>query len=146
MKMSQKEFQGFVKFYSTRLVVNETNPWISADPDFLNSLKGISINLNRFNLPDIDTVLNHKYNKWDLGHCTIRNYLVSLARKCWVKEDSFNGKKPFGNSGWKYDVYNALGHGGFIRVNLDNEGNIYSTDEEAGDLIIKACFDKLANG
>jgi hypothetical protein len=26
----------------------------------------------------------------------------------WDEEDSFSGKRPFGNSGWKWDVYTAF--------------------------------------
>lgn len=93
---------------------------------------------------DIEAVLNYEYDGWDLEKCTIRHYLVELARQCWIEEDSFGGKRPFGNSGWKTDVCRALQDGGWIDGSYDEEGDLYDIDEEAGNRIILAAFDRLA--
>jgi hypothetical protein len=43
----------------------------------------------------------------DIGEVTIREYLRTLLSELWREEESFNGKRPFGNSGWQYDVYTS---------------------------------------
>lgn len=92
---------------------------------------------------DIEAVLNFRYDRWDLGECTIRHYLVELAKQCWIEGECFNGKRPFGNSGWDWDVYFALTEGGFIDGTKDEDGNWESFDETKGKEIIMACFDRL---
>lgn len=39
---------------------------------------------------------------------TVRDYLKALLLKVWVQGEGFSGKRPFGNSGWEYDVTDAL--------------------------------------
>ena len=92
---------------------------------------------------DINAVLKFEYGRWDLDLCTIRHYLVELAKQCWIEEECFGGKRPFGNSGWKWDVYGALAEGGFITGTKDEDGNWDDMDRVAGDAIIAACFEKL---
>jgi hypothetical protein len=91
----------------------------------------------------ISAVLNFEYARWDLEPCTIRHYLVELAKQCWIKEDCFGGKRPFGNSGWKWDIYCALAEGGFVTGTKDEDDCWDRIDEVAADLIIAACFEKL---
>ena len=95
---------------------------------------------------DINAVLDFEYARWDLEPCTIRHYLVELARQCWLKEECFGGKRPFGNSGWKFDVYGALAEGGFISGTKDEDECWDNMDRVAGDVIIAACFEKLQAG
>lgn len=44
----------------------------------------------------------------DAGASSVREYLAKIIQEVWMWEDSFSGKRPFGNSGWKWDVYQAL--------------------------------------
>lgn len=44
----------------------------------------------------------------DAGAKTIGEYLIKLSHECWAQEDGFSGKRPFGNSGWVHEIYNAL--------------------------------------
>lgn len=92
---------------------------------------------------DIEAVLNFVYSGWDLGECTIRHYLIELAKQCWIEEECFGGKRPFGNSGWKWEVYGALAEGGFISGTKDEDGCWDRVDHKDGDKIILACFEKL---
>lgn len=39
---------------------------------------------------------------------TVRDYLVALVREVWRYEECFDGKRPFGNSGWQSEVYDGL--------------------------------------
>jgi hypothetical protein len=70
---------------------------------------------------------------------TIRDYLKALLAKCWEEDEGFSGKRPFGNSGWKYEVYAALIKGEAVAGTLDEHGCV---DEcatgEADALIAKA--------
>ena len=40
----------------------------------------------------------------DAGAATVRDYLKSLLSTLWLEKDGFSGKRPFGNSGWTYDL------------------------------------------
>jgi hypothetical protein len=55
---------------------------------------------------------------------TIREYLLKLLTNLWIYGEGFSGKKPFGNSGWEYEIYQALIRAGFIEGELDEEGYI----------------------
>ena len=57
----------------------------------------------------------------DAKAATIREYLVALLAAVWEREESFSGKRPFGNSSWKYEVYAALGAGGVIAITRSDE-------------------------
>lgn len=45
---------------------------------------------------------------------TIRSYLELLLITLLKEGESFSGKRPFGNSGWEYDLYDALAKAGLI--------------------------------
>lgn len=60
---------------------------------------------------------------------TLREYFKKLLTQLWIDEESFNGKRPFGNSGWQYDVYTALIKHGLIEGKLDSDGYIDELDE-----------------
>lgn len=94
-------------------------------------------------MSEIEDVLNFVYSRWDLDECSIRHYLVELAKQCWIEEEGFGGKRPFGNSGWKWDVYFALAEGGFVNGVKDNEGNWEVVDRKKAEEIILACFEKI---
>lgn len=72
---------------------------------------------------------------------TVRDYLRTLLETLWQEGTDFNGKRPFGRSGWESDLYKPLITNGFIAGELDEDGYIKScNDEEAkkfvSDLII----------
>ena len=39
---------------------------------------------------------------------TCREYMAALLDTLWVEEEGFCGKRPFGNSGWQGDMFEAL--------------------------------------
>lgn len=80
-----------------------------------------------------EEVLNLPMDMNDAGATTIRAYLQALLITLWQKEDGFSGKRPFGNSGWKYDVYQALIKGGVVPGKLDADGYIESCDDKLAD-------------
>ncbi len=54
---------------------------------------------------------------------TIREYLVALARGAWL-DIEFSGKRPFGSSSWKADLWVALYTADLIVLELDEDGYI----------------------
>lgn len=67
---------------------------------------------------------------------TIGIYLQRLLTDLWVKGDTFSSKRPFGSSGWQYDVYAALIKAGISNGVLDEDGCVKNADIQAADEII----------
>ena len=63
----------------------------------------------------------------DIGTVTIREYLYALLKKLWVHGESFNSKRPFGNSDWQNPLEKPLIEAGFVTGDLytDSDGSIY---------------------
>jgi hypothetical protein len=53
-------------------------------------------------------ILDLEMEENDAKAQTIRDYLKKLLIELWVREEGFSGKRPFGNSGWKHDIYRTL--------------------------------------
>lgn len=67
---------------------------------------------------------------------TIRDYFFQLLRTLWGEVESFSGKRPFGNSGWTWDIYNPLVAAGYLEGTLDGDGYIEDFDEIAADAFV----------
>lgn len=67
---------------------------------------------------------------------TIREYLKDLLLTLWQQKERFNSKRPFGNSGWEYDLYKPLIKAGLIEGKLDNNGYVEDVNEAEADAII----------
>ena len=77
----------------------------------------------------------------DNGPQFLKEYLRDLLLALWTEKEGFSGKRPFGNSGWNYDVYAALIKADLIEGTLDEEGFVEDLDEEAADeYIIKLVY------
>jgi hypothetical protein len=46
--------------------------------------------------------------------------LYNLLSELWRKEEGFSGKRPFGNSGWKHDLYFPLIKHGVLKGSLED--------------------------
>lgn len=44
----------------------------------------------------------------DAGASCVGAYMLALARQVWIEDEEFSGKRPFGNSSWWTEVYEAL--------------------------------------
>jgi hypothetical protein len=93
---------------------------------------------------DKEDILNLKieHHLFDPNY-TIRDYLCELLMNLWEEREEFNGKRPFGNSDWEYDLYKPLVKNGV--VNGEMEGNYINevNEEQANNLIrglIAYCF------
>lgn len=68
--------------------------------------------------------------------CTILQYFEKLLTRLMIEEEGFSGKRPFGDSGWKYDLYIPLIKNGIIKGKIDEDGYVDSVDKEAGNRIL----------
>lgn len=85
-------------------------------------------------------ILDIKMQDNDAGAATIGDYLVALTRRLWIEEEGFSSKRPFGNSGWKWEVYISLAVAGIIESKYDDDGNIeisISARQIADEIILK---------
>ena len=55
-------------------------------------------------MPDIEKILNLIMREG----ITVCEYLERLLLTLWEEKDNFSSKRPFGNSGWEYDLYEIL--------------------------------------
>jgi hypothetical protein len=78
----------------------------------------------------------------DAGADTIRAYLVALLAELWKQGEGFGGKRPFGNSGWEYELYGALAKAGYVKATFD-DGYLDDVDIKAGDRLIAAAIESL---
>lgn len=88
---------------------------------------------------DIEKVKQIEFYSDDLRErLTIGEYLKRLLLKLWEEDEMFSGKRPFGNSGWQFDIYKTLVEHGFVFGEIDNHGNVDEVDILIADGIIQA--------
>ena len=74
-------------------------------------------------------ILNLKINNPDFDeNLTVKGYLKNLLFQVWKEGESFSGKRPFGNSGWEYDLYEPLVKAGVVDGSIDEDGDIEDID------------------
>ena len=80
----------------------------------------------------------------DAAGQTLAQYLRTLLETLWREGEEFSGKRPYGNSGWQYDVYKALIKAGLVKGWLDEE-NYYvdDVDTEQADALVVAVIQRL---
>lgn len=85
---------------------------------------------------DGKAILDLPMQENDAGAKTVRDYLLMLLKTLWREQDGFSGKRPFGNSGWDYDLYTALVKGKAIKGSFyeydDGYSELEHCDEGAG--------------
>lgn len=74
----------------------------------------------------------------------VRAYLKCLLETLWIEEEGFSGKRPFGNSGWKYDLYLPLIQANFINGSIDEDGQVQECDSQAADNLILEAIRSLS--
>lgn len=96
-------------------------------------------------MPNIDTtaVLNCPLDANDADASTVREYLSRLLAKVWTQADDFSGKRPFGNSDWQYEVYDALVDAGLMYGTRDEDGFLDDYDASEGRTLILAAIEAL---
>lgn len=85
--------------------------------------------------------IKHPYEDKEI---TIKKYLKFLLTACWQEGEGFSGKRPFGNSGWEYDLYAPLIKAGLVKGVVDEDGYISSISETSyADTLIFEAIDAL---
>lgn len=79
----------------------------------------------------------------DADATTIGDYLIKLLAKVWEENECFNGKRPFGNSGWDYDLYPPLIAAGLVSGELDEDDYIDTIDQPAAAAMIADAIQHL---
>jgi hypothetical protein len=83
------------------------------------------------------TLLDLRFECADIGrNVSVREYLHELLKTLWTEGEGFSGKRPFGNSGWEYDLYKPLILAGAVNGELDDAGYVDSIDESAASEIV----------
>lgn len=77
---------------------------------------------------------------------TVRDYLRTLLETLWREGEGFSGKRPFGNSGWEYDLYAPLIKGGFLAGKLDEDGYVEDFDRTEAEAYVFALIGAAFNG
>jgi hypothetical protein len=81
----------------------------------------------------------------DADATTIGGYLVALLAALWERGEEFSGKRPLGNSGWRYDLYEPLARAGFIQGSYDADWGWDDVDTFEGDKLIKRAIQALTS-
>lgn len=92
---------------------------------------------------EIKNIADLPIRHMDPGAETIGDYLRFLLTTLWKEAEGFSGKRPFGNSGWQFDVYHVLVANGIIPGKIDESGDLQDVDEAAGEKVILAVIEKL---
>lgn len=79
----------------------------------------------------------------DSGADTIKGYLKALLTTLWKEGEGFSGKRPFGNSGWEYDLYVALVNAKVVKGKLDEDGCLDTVDNKAANKLIFEAINSL---
>lgn len=92
----------------------------------------------------LSAALNLTFHADDLNQDIIMaGYLCRLLRDLWSKEELFNSKRPFGNSGWTWWAYIALAEGGFIPAKYHEDDDYWEFDEPAARTFVLTLIDHL---
>ncbi|MFI7630238.1 hypothetical protein [Microbispora rosea] len=80
----------------------------------------------------------------DADAATIRDYLIALLALVWDHGEGFNGKRPFGNSGWEWELYAALARAGHLDGKFDEDGYLDDVDDVTGRKLISEAIRALS--
>jgi hypothetical protein len=56
--------------------------------------------------------------------------------KLWDEGNDFSSNRPFGNAGWKWDLYEPLIKHGFIEGHMDEDGYIDAVNQKAASMYV----------
>ncbi len=92
----------------------------------------------------LQTALEVRFSSDAGSDLSVREYLRMLLMGVWDEGECFNGKRPFGNSGWESDIYDPLVKAGFIDGTINQHGYAVLDDKKRAhafvqDLILAMC-------
>lgn len=91
----------------------------------------------------VDEVLNAKMGANNAGAETVKDYLKCLLKTLWGEGEGFSGKRPFGNSGWEYELYSALVVNGLCAGEVDEDGCFEWADKDVANKLIFSAIEAL---
>jgi hypothetical protein len=81
-----------------------------------------------------EDILSIKFKSRDLEReVTIKEYFIALLEALWNEKEGFDGKRPFGYSGWEYEIYRVLVKNNLIPGKLHEDGGIKEYDRKTAD-------------
>jgi len=89
----------------------------------------------------LDCPMDPKTN--DAQASTVREYLAALLAELWKAGEGFSGKRPFGNSGWEWEVYTALVREELVPGVIDDDGYLDEVDQDAADRVVREAITTL---
>lgn len=90
-----------------------------------------------------ELILNLPMQSNDADATTVKAYLKALLSQCWQEGEGFSGKRPFGNSGWEYELYRPLVIGGIIPGSVDEYGDMTGFSEDTANEAIFQAIEAL---
>ena len=100
--------------------------------------------MTTINTDAIQRLLDLPLDDNDAGAATVRDYLIALLRHLWEGGEDFI-KRPFGNSGWQYEIYGPMVAAGLINGSLDEDGYVDDADTRAADALMDAAIQALGD-
>jgi hypothetical protein len=79
---------------------------------------------------DIKEALDLEFEDRDIGPTTIRGYMKELLAALLSQEESFSGKRPFGNSGWHGGIAFPLIKAGLLKGEIDEDDYAHGYDDD----------------
>jgi hypothetical protein len=95
--------------------------------------------------PTAQQILALSMGSNDSGADTIRGYLIELLATLWRENEEFSGKRPFGNSGWDWDLYEPLVKAKLINGSIDEDGFLDDCDDQRGHELIARAIQGLVD-
>lgn len=83
-----------------------------------------------------DEILDAPYHFKDAAANSLREYFYTLLLALWYQGEEFSGKRPFGNSGWDWDIYACLVKLEVIKGKLDEDGYLDKFDKVAANKLV----------
>ena len=94
-----------------------------------------TVNLDNEDVRYYTKFLDHKWESSDIGVTSFRHYFTMLLRTLLEEGEGFSGKRPFGNSGWDWDMVCGVAQIGLTDAWYDreyNEWNIRDYEDATG--------------
>jgi hypothetical protein len=94
---------------------------------------------------ELNEILTLPVMRTDLDkEISIKQYLYDLISTLWMEGEGFDGKRPFGNSGWEYEIYATLIKHQLISGELDEDGYVKDmNDDEANKFVLTRIIQPL---
>jgi hypothetical protein len=101
-------------------------------------------NLKMEGIMKYEEILKLKIDNSDFDKdLTIKGYFKLLLGELWDEGEGFSGKRPFGNSGWEYDLYKPLIVAGLVKGRVGECGCVDNVDYESADKLISELINSL---